>query len=48
MAKHFGTATVSTVVGVATLGVACGGYIPAVYTRVSNYIGWIEDNIWNY
>lgn len=32
--------------GVTSFGVGCGSSIPAVYTRVSEYISWIEDIVW--
>ncbi|XP_017783265.1 PREDICTED: serine protease snake-like [Nicrophorus vespilloides] len=31
--------------GITSFGKACG-VAPGVYTRVSNYVGWIEDNVW--
>lgn len=39
--------TFSTIVGITSFGKACGFVsIPGVYTRVSNYIEWIEDIVW--
>ncbi|KAJ3663665.1 hypothetical protein Zmor_007898 [Zophobas morio] len=37
-----------TVAGVTSFGKACGGENTiGVYTRVSAYVGWIEDIVWN-
>ncbi|KAG6440698.1 hypothetical protein O3G_MSEX001385 [Manduca sexta] len=33
-------------VGVTSFGRGCGSYVPGVYTRVSNYLGWIESIVW--
>lgn len=39
--------TFSTIVGVTSFGKACGFVgVPGVYTRVSNYIEWIEGIVW--
>ncbi|XP_050305676.1 venom protease-like [Anthonomus grandis grandis] len=36
------------IIGITSFGKACGlaVNIPGVYTRVSNYLKWIEDNVW--
>lgn len=35
------------VIGVTSFGKLCGLLeTPGVYTRVSNYIKWIEDTVW--
>lgn len=35
------------VIGVTSFGKACGiANVPGVYTRVSNYIDWIESIVW--
>ncbi|CAH1153437.1 unnamed protein product [Phaedon cochleariae] len=35
------------VIGITSLGKACGvSKIPAIYTRVSEYVSWIEEQIW--
>ena len=31
------------VVGLTSLGAACGGTTPSIYTKVSEYIDWIEN-----
>uniref|UniRef100_A0A182Q0D7 Peptidase S1 domain-containing protein n=1 Tax=Anopheles farauti TaxID=69004 RepID=A0A182Q0D7_9DIPT len=42
-----GTTCSYSVVGVTSEGKACGvGQSKAIYTKVSHYIGWIEDNVW--
>lgn len=30
--------------GIVSWGYYCGGNFPTVYTRVSNFVGWIQDN----
>ncbi|XP_049784979.1 serine protease persephone-like [Schistocerca cancellata] len=36
-----------TVVGITSMGPKpCGGNVPSIYTRVSDYIDWIEDHVW--
>uniref|UniRef100_A0A182N6C5 Peptidase S1 domain-containing protein n=1 Tax=Anopheles dirus TaxID=7168 RepID=A0A182N6C5_9DIPT len=36
-----------SIVGITSTGKACGlGESKAIYTKVSHYIGWIEDNVW--
>ncbi|XP_022900045.2 venom protease-like [Onthophagus taurus] len=34
------------VVGIVSVGKYCG-LVPGLYTRVSAYVTWIEDNVWN-
>ncbi|KAB0801690.1 hypothetical protein PPYR_03881 [Photinus pyralis] len=37
-----------SIVGITSFGRGCGAIgIPGVYTRVSNYVGWIEQNVWS-
>ncbi|KAK9298364.1 hypothetical protein QLX08_008273 [Tetragonisca angustula] len=33
-------------IGVTSFGIVCGGNVPGVYTRVYNYISWIESMVW--
>ncbi|XP_006609334.1 serine protease snake-like [Apis dorsata] len=35
-----------TLIGVTSLGKLCGTIIPGIYTRVYNYISWIENIVW--
>ncbi|XP_017886282.1 uncharacterized protein LOC108628700 [Ceratina calcarata] len=35
-----------TLIGVTSLGKICGSIAPGVYTRVYNYVSWIEDTVW--
>ncbi|XP_049785880.1 serine protease Hayan-like [Schistocerca cancellata] len=36
-----------SIVGITSVGPKpCGGSIPSVYTRVSNYLDWIEKHVW--
>ncbi|XP_065171087.1 serine protease snake-like [Atheta coriaria] len=36
-----------SLIGITSFGKACGiGNTPAVYTRVSHYVGWIESIVW--
>lgn len=34
------------VIGITSLGRVCGSVVPGVYTRVYNYIPWIEEVVW--
>lgn len=36
----------STIVGVVSFGVLCGTNLPSVYTRVAEYVNWIEGIVW--
>ncbi|KAK1122667.1 hypothetical protein K0M31_009110 [Melipona bicolor] len=33
-------------IGITSFGIVCGENIPGVYTRVYNYISWIERTVW--
>lgn len=35
-----------SLIGVTSLGKVCGSISPGVYTRVYNYVSWIEDTVW--
>lgn len=41
------SSNIFSVVGITSYGTGCGGTIPAVYTRVSSYLDWIEDIVWS-
>lgn len=34
------------IVGVTSFGILCGTTAPGVYTRVSSFIEWIENEVW--
>ncbi|XP_053670866.1 uncharacterized protein LOC128721164 [Anopheles nili] len=34
------------IIGVTSFGVSCGSSTPGIYTRVSEYIDWIESTVW--
>ncbi|XP_055699152.1 serine proteinase stubble-like [Phlebotomus papatasi] len=35
------------IVGITSYGKECGTKVPAIYTRVSSYLDWIEEIVWN-
>ncbi|CAG9832380.1 unnamed protein product [Diabrotica balteata] len=35
-----------SIVGIVSYGAGCGGKIPGVYTRVSQFVDWIEKYVW--
>lgn len=37
---------VSLIVGVTSFGWSCGSNHPGIYTRVAQYMEWIEDHVW--
>lgn len=42
-----GNQCVFYIIGITSFGKFCGATnIPAVYTRVSEYVSWIEDIVW--
>ena len=38
--------TMETVVGIVSLGISCGTFLPSIYTRVAFYLDWIEPIVW--
>lgn len=34
------------VIGITSFGITCGSNTPGIYTRVSEYLEWIEDIVW--
>ncbi|XP_046396317.1 serine protease persephone-like [Ischnura elegans] len=41
-----GTQSLISVAGITSFGLKCGLSLPAVYTRVSHYVNWIEQIVW--
>ncbi|XP_049300993.1 serine protease snake-like [Anopheles funestus] len=39
-------ACVAQVIGITSFGIGCGSATPGIYTRVSEYIDWIESTVW--
>ncbi|XP_050434335.1 serine protease snake-like [Adelges cooleyi] len=44
--KHPEFPCVYTQVGIISFGGICGNGMPGVYTKISNYITWIENTVW--
>jgi secreted trypsin-like serine protease len=42
---YFNSKLIPFVVGITSFGFICGKNIPAVYTRVSSYIEWIQSEV---
>ncbi|XP_028131445.2 serine protease Hayan-like isoform X2 [Diabrotica virgifera virgifera] len=41
-----GAFSIFSIVGIVSYGAGCGGKIPGVYTRVSQFVDWIENYVW--
>lgn len=39
-------ACVAQIIGITSFGIGCGSTTPGIYTRVSEYIDWIEGIVW--
>ncbi|XP_052891079.1 uncharacterized protein LOC128299224 [Anopheles moucheti] len=39
-------ACVAQIIGVTSFGIGCGSQSPGIYTRVSEYVSWIESIVW--
>ncbi|XP_053661013.1 serine protease snake-like [Anopheles marshallii] len=39
-------ACVAQIIGVTSFGIGCGSKTPGIYTRVSEYVSWIESIVW--
>ena len=44
--QNYKSSRFSTVIGVVSFGVQCGGKWPSVNTRVAYYLDWIETMVW--
>lgn len=40
------TSFMFSLLGVTNFGKLCGSVSPGIYTRIYNYIPWIEDIVW--
>lgn len=36
----------SHIVGITSFGIACGSEVPGIYTRVAEFLDWIEPKVW--
>jgi len=34
--------------GIVSYGMACGGNIPGIYTKVNQYLEWIDDEMYKF
>uniref|UniRef100_A0A182LRF2 Peptidase S1 domain-containing protein n=1 Tax=Anopheles culicifacies TaxID=139723 RepID=A0A182LRF2_9DIPT len=39
-------ACVAQVIGITSFGIGCGSTTPGIYTRVSEFVDWIESIVW--
>lgn len=41
-----GGTNMAEIVGIVSFGISCGSTLPGLYTRIANYMDWIEPIVW--